>query len=220
MDRRGTVDDNPGDVSAAIEGGGATDVHRGGVSRRMRSGSIQKLRARLPKSYWWLALQHSCHISSLLPWRSDNSMSGWRAFTGKKPSVGWVRVWGCLCYPKLYNRQSKVHEQSERHIFVGLAPDQPGYCAVDPRTGIFTYSPHVRIALRNARLVSCVMAAMTPYGLRLPMSSLTPLMLNLTHLILAPPAWVMRLLVAMAVTPPPPPLPDLPRIFLALRKAS
>ena len=100
--------------------------------------------AKLPKSYWWLALQHSCHISSLLPWRDGGDMSGWKALTGDTPSAAWVRVWGCLCYPKLYNRQSKVHEQSERHIFVGQCPDQPGYCCVNPVTGAFTSSPHVR----------------------------------------------------------------------------
>ena len=71
-------------------------------------------------------------------------MCGWKALTGDVPSASWVRVWGCLCYPKLYNRQSKVHEQSARHVFVGICPDQPGYCCVNPITGAFISSPHVR----------------------------------------------------------------------------
>ena len=49
-----------------------------------------------------------------------------------------------MLYPKLYNRASKVHEQSQRHVFVGLCPDQPGYCCVNPDTGAFISSPHVR----------------------------------------------------------------------------
>ena len=102
--------------------------------------------SRLPKSYqyWWLALNHACHISALIPWRDQPSMSGWKAMTGRAPSVGWVRVWGCLCYPKLFNRQSKVHEQSARHIFTGLSEDQPGYVCVNPETGQCTTSPHMR----------------------------------------------------------------------------
>ena len=44
----------------------------------------------------------------------------------------------------MYNRDSKVHEQSERHVFVGLAPDQPAYRCINPVNGAVTVSPHVR----------------------------------------------------------------------------
>ena len=90
-------------------------------------------------------------------------MSGWKALTGDAPSVGWVRVWGCVCYPKLFNRKSKVHEQSERHIFVGLAEDQPGFRCVNPETGVCITSPHVRFVeecqpglVRSGKGVKCV----------------------------------------------------------------
>ena len=31
--------------------------------------------ARLPKSYWWMALNHSCQVSAMLPWRDQPHMS-------------------------------------------------------------------------------------------------------------------------------------------------
>ena len=56
-----------------------------------------------------------------------------------------------------------MHEQSHRHIFGGLAEDQPGYICINPENGQRVVTPHVRFVeschpglVLNGRKVTCV----------------------------------------------------------------
>ena len=98
------------------------------------------------RNLWWDCLRSSCDTAARLPIPGspdETPYSRWWP-SGKKPRfAAVVRTWGCICYPKIFHPESKVHDQSVRCMNLGRAGDQPGWRCLDPRTGIVYTCPHV-----------------------------------------------------------------------------
>ena len=101
-----------------------------------------------PRNLWWDCLEASCDTASRLPIPGspdESPLSRWRK--GRKGRFATVvRSWGVLCYPKIYDAKSKVHDQSVRCMLLGRARDQPGWRCLDPLTGRVHVSPDVDFA--------------------------------------------------------------------------
>jgi len=91
--------------------------------------------ARLPDSFMFHTLLHSCHIFNVLPvkglYLNNHVSTPYELFHGEKPKIGHFRVFGCPVTAKKWSStQSSAGKQTQRGIrgiFVGFADNQKGY---------------------------------------------------------------------------------------------
>jgi transposase InsO family protein len=75
-----------------------------GVSERMNQTLVEMAHcllhdAALPDTFWGYAVQHSAHILNSLPSHAlDSSTMPEEIFTGNKPSIANLRIFGCKAY--------------------------------------------------------------------------------------------------------------------------
>ena len=102
--------------------------------------------ANLPSGYWNFALTHACHLLNISPC-NFGSKSRFEAYHGRKPDVSMLRVFGCVCWVKVYDQNRKMWDpQSQRHRFLGLGADDGSpmtWKVVNLATHSITYSANV-----------------------------------------------------------------------------
>ena len=101
-----------------------TPEHNGVAERANRtlveSAKFMLHTAQLPPTYWALALAMAAFIRNRSPTRALHRMTPYEAWTGAKPSLAGLRVFGCLAYvhiPKA--NRSKLEYKARPCIFVG-----------------------------------------------------------------------------------------------------
>ena len=110
-----------------------------GVAERANRTLMDEVRAlltsaNLSHSFWALALQAAVYLRNRSPTRIVVGMTPFEAFTGRRPSLGNLRVWGCLAYvhiPK-QKRTGKLAPRSTPCIFVGYSQESKAYLLWDP----------------------------------------------------------------------------------------
>ena len=109
------------------------------------------IRAKLPTTFGWYALESFVEVAGLLPINSDPTNcpdSIWNAnVSPEKPSCKHVRVWGCLSYPKLMHTMNKHGPQAVRGINLGHAVGHPSnvYRTYVPAARSIIIGPTVRM---------------------------------------------------------------------------
>jgi hypothetical protein len=95
--------------------------------------------ARLSHLLWPEAFAHASLIRNVFPVEGRGAMSPHEMFTGRKPDVTHLKVWGCDCY-RLLQTYPKIPGQSARKrlIYVGECPDRIGFKVLDPETMVFS----------------------------------------------------------------------------------
>ena len=81
--------------------------------------------ATLPVSFWGYALETACYILNNVPSKSVNKTS-YEIWTGRKPRLSHLRVWGCPAYVK-HLLTDKLGARSDRCLFVGYPKETKGY---------------------------------------------------------------------------------------------
>jgi hypothetical protein len=78
-------------------------------------------------SLWMEALKTAAHISNHAPSKSVPK-TPYELWTGRKPSISYLHIWGCAAETKLYNPSlGKLDTKIESCYFIGY-PDKPkGY---------------------------------------------------------------------------------------------
>ncbi|KAL8502094.1 hypothetical protein ACS0TY_021276 [Phlomoides rotata] len=71
----------------------------------------------LPKSFWGYALETTTYILKLVPSKSVPKTPS-ELWTGRKPSLRHMRIWGCPAYV-LDKEADKLKPRSELRLFVG-----------------------------------------------------------------------------------------------------
>ena len=90
---------------------------------------------KLPKQYWAEAVSCAVYLLNRCPTRSLQGVIPEEAWSGHKPSVTHLRVFGCVAYAKiLYARRRKLDDKSEKCIFVGYGERRMGYKLYNPIT--------------------------------------------------------------------------------------
>ena len=110
-----------------------------GVAERANRTLMDEVRAHLisanmPDQFWALALQAAVYLRNRSPTRALTGMTPYEAFTGRRPSLSNLRVWGCLAYvhiPK-QKRQGKLGPRSTPCTFVGYSQQSKAYLLWDP----------------------------------------------------------------------------------------
>lgn len=113
--------------------------YQNGVAERLNRALVALIRAmlsyaRLPRRLWSEALMAACYLRNRLPIGPGNK-SPEEAYSGKKPSVAHIRVWGCVAYANLAMVQrggDKLAPNAIRTALVGYMPTSKQYRLYDP----------------------------------------------------------------------------------------
>jgi len=97
--------------------------------------------AKLPASFWHLALATMIHVWNRLPTSFLPSSTPYEEWHKKKPDVSHFRVFGCTAYVYVQRDQrKKLEPHAQKCIFVGYPPGYKGWKFYNPTTKKFIIS--------------------------------------------------------------------------------
>ncbi|MGH7240582.1 MAG: reverse transcriptase domain-containing protein, partial [Candidatus Saccharimonadales bacterium] len=89
--------------------------------------------ASLDYSYWGEAVMTATYIRNRCPTKSLPAMTPYEAWTGKKPSLAHLRVWGCKAYAHVPKEtRTKLQPKAIECVFVGYSLESKAYRLHDP----------------------------------------------------------------------------------------
>lgn len=116
-----------------------TPQQNGVVERRNRT-VVEMTRSylkemKMPSEMWGEAVRHSIYVLNRLPTRALSRQTPYEAWTGIKPNVSHIRVFGCLSHMKIPNIHSKkLDDRSMQVVNLGREPGTKAYRVYDPVT--------------------------------------------------------------------------------------
>lgn len=82
----------------------------------------------LPKSFWGEAVYTAVYLLNRCPTKPLENKTPFEAWSGRKPSLNHLKVFGCVCYAHVPKEtRHKLDEVSEKCIFVGYSSKSKGY---------------------------------------------------------------------------------------------
>ena len=120
-----------------------------GVAERMNKTLLDKVRsmlldADLPELYWYDALVHATHLHNVSPTRTLEDMTPEEAWSGNKPDVSDLRVFGSKAFVHIPDSQrTKLGAKSLLCTHLGLAQNRKAYRLVHRPTRRFFESRDV-----------------------------------------------------------------------------
>jgi len=111
-----------------------------GVTERMNKTLMERVRsmlsgARLGQEFWAEAVDTACYLVNKSPSLALEDKTLQEVWTGKKPSLSHLRVFGCDAYvhvPK--EKRTKLDSKFEKFIFIGYKDGLKGYKLWNPVT--------------------------------------------------------------------------------------
>lgn len=89
----------------------------------------------LPKQFWAEAVACSAYLLNRCPTKSVKYMTPQEAWSGHKPSVGHLKIFGCLAYAQIpESKRKKLDDRSQKCIFVGYSEESKAYKLYNPLT--------------------------------------------------------------------------------------
>ena len=106
-----------------------------GVSERRNRTLLDMVRSllihsELPTSFWGYALETAIYVLNRVPTKSVPN-TPYELWTGKKPSVRHLKIWGCPAHVKRTSAD-KLESKTSRCLFVGYPKGSVGYLFYDP----------------------------------------------------------------------------------------
>jgi hypothetical protein len=95
------------------------------------------LACKLPLKFWADAAATACYIRNRTPVGPEGRTPE-EAFTGKRPSIAHLRVFGCLAYARVpkESRDNKLTPTAIQCIFIGYTPTVRQYRLYEPKKGV------------------------------------------------------------------------------------
>ena len=82
----------------------------------------------MPKHFWSEAVHTIVYIMNRTPIAAVHGMTPEERFTGKKPDVSHLKVFGCIAYVHVPDElRKKLDPKAEKCIFIGYSLEQKGY---------------------------------------------------------------------------------------------
>ena len=104
-----------------------------GVAER-KNRSLMEMARRMVKR-WLEAVMCATYILNRCPTKALQSITPYEAWHGKKPSIGHLRVFGCLAYALVPMQQRrKLDDKAVKCIFVGYSAESKGYRLYHPQS--------------------------------------------------------------------------------------
>lgn len=88
---------------------------------------------KMPAEMWGEAVRHSVYILNRLPTRAVSGKTPYEAWTGKRPNVSHIRVFGCVAHMKIPSvHVTKLDDRSKRVVNLGKETGTKAYRLYDP----------------------------------------------------------------------------------------
>ena len=120
-----------------------------GVAERMNRTLEETIRAMLsesglPKAFWAEALSTATYLRNRSPTKAVAEKTPLEAWSGEKPNVQNLRIFGCICYAHIpKDERKKLDSKARKAVFVGYGKDKKGYRLYDIATKKFFFSRDV-----------------------------------------------------------------------------
>jgi len=120
-----------------------------GVAERMNRTLVERVRtmlidAELPDAYWWDALRYATHLHNVSPTRSLSDCTPEESWSGNKPDVSRLRVFGCKAFVHIPDKlRGKLSAKSLVCTFIGYAQQRKAYRLVHRQSKRFIESRDV-----------------------------------------------------------------------------
>ncbi|KAA0036801.1 Retrovirus-related Pol polyprotein from transposon TNT 1-94 [Cucumis melo var. makuwa] len=90
---------------------------------------------KLSKEFWAQVVECAVYLSNHSPTRSLWNKTPQQAWTGRKPSIAHLRVFGCMIYAHIPDQKHcKLDDKSDKYVFVGYDASSKGYKLYNPIT--------------------------------------------------------------------------------------
>ncbi|KAJ0566077.1 putative RNA-directed DNA polymerase [Helianthus annuus] len=119
-----------------------TPQHNGVVKRKNRTimGLARSMlfEKQVPKCFWAEAVSTAVYTMNRSPTKALVKQTPLHAWSGKKPTVGHMRAFGCIAYgiTPTHHKQ-KLDQRSEKQIFIGYTSPGYAYKLYNPKTKKF-----------------------------------------------------------------------------------
>lgn len=100
--------------------------------------------ASLPKVYWAEGVVVAVHTQNRLPSKKIPGFTPFELWTGQKPDLKHLKVFGCLAYAHVPDQlRRKWDPKSERLMFIGYSNTVKGFKLINPQTRKVIYARNV-----------------------------------------------------------------------------
>ena len=99
----------------------------------------------MPKEFWEEVVVCSIYLSNRCPTKSLQKLTPQEAWSGRKPTLLHLRVFGCVAYNHIPDESRvKLDDKSEKLVFIGYDAKSKGYRRYNPKSKKITVSRDVR----------------------------------------------------------------------------
>ena len=89
--------------------------------------------SRLPKAFWGEGLGTLVHVWNRCPTDAAKGRTPYQLWTGTKPDVSHLRVWGCTAYVHIQkDKREGLGSDMEKCVFIGYAEGYKGWKFYNP----------------------------------------------------------------------------------------
>ncbi|WZY99772.1 hypothetical protein YC2023_072101 [Brassica napus] len=89
--------------------------------------------ANVPERFWSDAVSTACYLINRMPTKVLKDQARFEVLNKRKPSLEYMRVFGCLCYVLVPGElRNKLEARSRKAMFIGYSTTQKGYKCYDP----------------------------------------------------------------------------------------
>lgn len=89
----------------------------------------------LPKSFWAEAVACAVYLLNRSPTKSVKNVTPQDAWSGHKPSIKHLKVFGCIAYAQIpKEKRKKLDDRGEKCIFIGYSENSKAYKLFNPIT--------------------------------------------------------------------------------------
>ncbi|MCO5571040.1 hypothetical protein L7F22_024771 [Adiantum nelumboides] len=128
-----------------------------GVAKRKNRSLMEMARCilkakSLPHKLWMEAVACAAHVLNRCPTRALKTITPYESWYDRKPSVSYLRVFGCLAYAHIPQQlRGKLDDKAVKCIFVGYSSGSKGYRLYNPATNKIFESRDVIFAETTAQ---------------------------------------------------------------------
>ena len=105
---------------------------------------------KISKEFWAEAVACAIYLCNRSPTKALDKMTPQEAWSGRKPSVSHLRVFGCLAYVHVPDEsRTKLDDKSKKFVFIGYDEKFKGYKLFDPTNNKLIVSRDVQFDESN-----------------------------------------------------------------------
>ena len=126
-----------------------------GVSERLNRTIVEAVRSmlihsNLPLSFWAEAVRSAVYVLNRTPTSALCNVTPYECWFGYKPDLSNLKVFGCICYYHIPDKQrKKLDPKARKAVFVGYPDNVKGYKIMDIDTWKFVRSRNIKFMERE-----------------------------------------------------------------------